>query len=220
MKNIIKKLISLLPLLNVIIFESAPDLSDNTKAVFDEFIRRGLNKKYKCVWIVKGDCSGYPKLKNVVYVKAWSFKYRIYHLFSKCNICCNEWISTFRKGQTSFYLSHGTTIKKLKGYYNMPKNIDYCLSASEGVEFLCESEFGAPKDKIVSLGFPRNDILTNANGDLKPMFSDAEFEKIIVWYPTYPFSVFAYFGIKTVLISLPEALKSALFSNNLISFLM
>ena len=38
-----------LPKRNWIIFESVPDLSDNTKAVFDEMLRRKLNKKYKLI---------------------------------------------------------------------------------------------------------------------------------------------------------------------------
>ena len=37
---------------NVIVFESKPDISDNTKAVFDEMLRRKLNKRYKLVWLL------------------------------------------------------------------------------------------------------------------------------------------------------------------------
>ncbi len=184
-KSIIKKLITILPIAKIIIFESVPDLSDNTKAVFDEFIKRGINKRYKCVWIVKEKKESYPNHQNVIYVKRGSKKLLWYRIIAKCCICCNEWVESFRKGQISFYLSHGTTIKKLRGYYNIPKNIDYCLSAAEGVEFLCENEFMAQKNKIFSLGFPRNDILTNADRDLKPLFKDTEFERIMVWYPTY-----------------------------------
>lgn len=185
MKKIIKKIISVLPIFKIILFESVPDLSDNTKAVFDEFIKRGFNKKYKCVWVVNRISPELPEIENVTYIKAESLKLRFYRIFAKCFICCNGWLTTFRKGQTSFYLSHGTTIKKLKGYYEMPENIDYCLSAAEGVNFLCENEFGAKKEKVFSLGFPRNDILTNADRDLKPLFKEVDFEKTIVWYPTY-----------------------------------
>ena len=190
MKKIIKKLlkmiINILPIRNVIILESAPDLSDNTKPVFDEMIKRGLNKKYKMIWSMRklpnDNCLD---IKNTEYVAAGSKKMLFYKLTAKCFICCNDWLCSIRKGQTSFYLSHGTTIKSLKGYYTIPKSIDYCLSASEDVAFLCENEFLAQKDKIFSLGFPRNDVLTNANRDLKEFFKDVDFDKIIVWYPTY-----------------------------------
>lgn len=183
-----KKLIGLAPVSNTIMFESAPDLSDNTKAVFDEMIARGMNKKYKMIWLLSKEPSpDLPNIKNVRYVKMEnSKKILIKKYMVKCFICCNDWLESIRKGQTSFYLSHGTTIKSLSGYYNeFPEKMDYCLSASEDVAFLCESEFGAPREKIFSLGFPRNDVLQTANRDLKGLFPEVDFEKIIVWYPTY-----------------------------------
>ncbi|MBE6587837.1 MAG: hypothetical protein E7647_05420 [Ruminococcaceae bacterium] len=187
-KSIAKKIINRLPTKRLIIFESAPDLSDNTKAVFDEMIRRGMNEKYKMLWLLSKEPSpDLPKIKNVSYVKMEnSKKILLTKYMARCFICCNDWHESLRKGQTSFYLSHGTTIKSLSGYYNeFPERMDYCLSAGEDVAFLCEKEFGAPREKIFSLGFPRNDILTTADRDLRPLFPDCDFEKIIVWYPTY-----------------------------------
>lgn len=185
-----KILLFILPIKKIIIFESAPDLSDNTKAVFDEMIKRGINKKYKLFWFLsKPPASPYPKIKNVKYLYNNNFRLSIYKLIvrlsAKCFICCNAWLGNSRPGQTSIYLSHGTTIKSLKGYYVMPPNIDYCLSAAEDVNFLCEKELGAATEKIIALGFPRNDILTNADADLKAIWKDKDFEKVIVWYPTY-----------------------------------
>lgn len=187
-KKIAKKIINRLPTKKLIIFESAPDLSDNAKAVFDEMLRRGLNEKYKLMWLFSKEPSAdLPKIKNVSYVKAENTKKILLKKYSaRCFICCNDWLPSLRDGQTSFYLSHGTTIKSLAGYYNeFPERIDYCLSAAKEVEFLCESQFGAPREKIFSLGFPRNDILVTANRDLHPLFPDCGFEKIVVWYPTY-----------------------------------
>ena len=46
-KGLIRRTLLAMPLRNTIMFESVPNLSDNTKAVFDEMIRRNLNKKYK-----------------------------------------------------------------------------------------------------------------------------------------------------------------------------
>lgn len=186
--TVAKKIIKRLPTKKLIIFESIPDLSDNTKAVFDEMIRRGLNEKYEMLWLMKKEPDDtLPRIKNVKYVKMRNSK-RILLLkyMARCFVCCNDWLESFREGQTSFYLSHGTTIKNLAGYYNeFPDRMDYCLSAGEDVAFLCESQFGAPKEKIFSLGFPRNDVLVTADRDLHPLFPDCDFEKIVVWYPTY-----------------------------------
>lgn len=182
-----KKLIELIPVSNIIMFESAPDLSDNTKAVFDEMLKRGMNEKYKLVWITKNvPDRSVTDIKNVSYIlSSDTKKIKLTKARAKCLICCNDWLTTMRKGQKSFYLSHGTTIKNLKTYRNeLIERIDYVLSAAEGVEGLCEREFGARKEQIFSLGFPRNDILTTANRDLSDLF-ETEFDKIIVWYPTY-----------------------------------
>ena len=37
---------------NVIVFESIPNVADNTKAVFDEMLKRKLNKRYTLVWLL------------------------------------------------------------------------------------------------------------------------------------------------------------------------
>lgn len=187
-KSLAKKIINKLPTKKLIIFESAPDLSDNSKAVFDEMIKRGMNNKYKMLWLMNKEPSpDLPKIKNVSYVKMENTKKILLTKYSaRCFVCCNDWLESLRRGQTSFYLSHGTTIKNLAGYYDVfPERMDYCLSAGEDVAFLCEQQFGAPKEKIFSLGFPRNDMLVDANADLHPAFPDCDFEKIIVWYPTY-----------------------------------
>jgi len=187
-KNAIKKAINLIPGKKLIIFESTPDLSDNSKAVFDEMLRRGLNKKYKLMWLLSKEPSkDLPKIKNVSYVKMENSKSILLKKYrAKCFVCCNEWLESLVSGQTSFYLSHGTTIKSLAGYYNVfPERTDYCLCAGKDVEFLCEAEFGAPAEKIFTLGFPRNDVLVSAHRDLHPLFPDCDFEKAIVWYPTY-----------------------------------
>ena len=187
-RSIIKKIAyTLIPVKDVILFESVPDMSDNTRAVFDEMIKRGLNKKYKMVWIVENlDLDKLPQIPNVSYVKLGSKEALSYERHSKCLICCNRWLHTRReKGQKSFYICHGTTIKSVRGYYTLPSDIDYCIVPSKGVVSLYENELMAPVEKIIPLGYPRNDVLTTANTDLKPLFPEVDFDKIIVWYPTY-----------------------------------
>ncbi|MBE6713769.1 MAG: hypothetical protein E7575_00595 [Ruminococcaceae bacterium] len=185
-KGAVRKALSLLPVKNAVMFESAPDLSDNTRAVFDEMLRRGMNEKYKLIWLIKGEApADLASLKNVKFIKYGSKRLPLVKRMTKCFICCNDWLSTLRQGQTSFYLSHGTTIKKLKGYYTVPEEMDYCLAASVGVVELCEREFEVARRKIFALGFPRNDVLTNEDRDLKELFPDCDFEKAVVWYPTY-----------------------------------
>ena len=104
-KTLAKKIINRLPTKKLIIFESAPDLSDNTKAVFDEMIKRGMNEKYEMLWLLsKEPTDSLPKIKNVKYVKMENTKKILLTKYmARCFICCNDWLESLRGGQTSFF---------------------------------------------------------------------------------------------------------------------
>lgn len=187
-KTINKLALRLMPVsaTKYILFESIPDVSDNTKAVFDEMIRRGLHNKYKMVWRVNKENEPREKIKNVSYInwKKHPLKWRLYLAGAKAMICCNGFLLPVKKKQTSFYLSHGTTYKSVKSYYNIPHEIHYALAASEGVKHFLVDEFRYKEDQIFCLGYPRNDVLTQPTVDLKPYFKTG-YKKIIAWYPTF-----------------------------------
>ncbi len=189
MKTALKRLLSAIPTKKLIVFESSPDLSDNTKAVFDEMIRRNLNDTYRMVWLVSKKHDGLPKLKNVSYCdqgfNSRSFAWWYYRLFAKANICCNGFLPTFRKGQTSFYLTHGTAIKSVRNYYTVLPGIDYMLIDGEGTRDMMAYELNYDVNKIYALGFPRNDILVKSSRDVHALFPGHEQDKIAVWYPTF-----------------------------------
>lgn len=176
------------PKKKIIIFESIPDFSDNTKAVFDEMIRRGINKKYEMVWGISGTKEFLPEIPNVSYLnfhnKKESIQYFLKVASARCFVCCNGFSVPCNRSQISFYLSHGTAIKSVRNYYSLPKRINYFLVASPGVEEIQMKEFDVEKERIFSLGFPRNDVLTHPTIDSKRLFGD-DFKKIIVWYPTF-----------------------------------
>lgn len=183
--KLIRFLLGLLPLQNIILFESKPDLSDNTKAVFDEMLRRGLNQKYKFVWLLHRSDTPLPDIKNVRSVSYGSLLRFWFRATSKCLICCNSWVKPMHPKQHGFYLSHGTPIKSVRNYYSMPPSIQYCLAAGDGAIPILMHEFNIPREKIFVCGFPRNDILTHSHRDLHPLFPDCNFQKIFVWYPTF-----------------------------------
>lgn len=192
MKNLIKKIASkmilILPkwtLKNYIVFESAPDFADNTRAVFDEMIRRGLNKKYKMIWLVNRLDNTLGNIPNVKYVLKTSKSKFKYLLFAKCGVCCNGKVYAYRKGQFSIYLGHGTTVKSVR--QSMPPmgdKITCWLATSENMKELFGYQFRADLDRGVALGYPRNDVLTEPKKDLHDYF-EGDFEKVIVWYPTF-----------------------------------
>ena len=188
-KNYIKKVIfKLLPIKKIIFFESVPNVSDNSKAVFDEMVKMGLNKKYKMVWRVDGEYIPKTIIKNVEYIncktKSGARKLKYYSLVSKCLISCNSTIGTMKKGQYSIFLSHGTNLKRTRDYYTIPNNIDNFVVSGEGVKQMMSYQLKYDVNKMVALGFPRNDVLTQPAKPIKHLFN-VDYDKVIVWYPTY-----------------------------------
>lgn len=188
--EILKKIYLSKSLKNIIVFESVPDLSDNTKAVFDEFIRRGYNDKYKLIWFVDCIDKRYPKIKNVKYIKNKLEKTLLAKLArmnvsyrARCFISCNRCLTPCREGQTAFYLSHGTPIKSVRHFYAVPESIDYACVASPHLEEMYAYEKHIDKSKMKGLGYPRNDELYN-KADVKKILG-TDCSKVIVWYPTY-----------------------------------
>ncbi len=163
-----------------IIFESKPIFSDNTKAVYDEMVRRGYDKKYRLVWFV--DSRKFAEIKNskIIYwgsgfkrTAKEKIKSRLLEYRTKCIVCCNVFLTTKNLGQISprkdqliFYLSHGTPIKSVKNYYTSSSDIDYMVSASPQLNELMSNEFSIPIEHVVALGFPRNDAFSKPEKDL------------------------------------------------------
>lgn len=173
-----------------IIFESAPDFSDNTYAVYEEMVRRELHKKYTLVWSCSKDQSlpNAPQGLRYIYPLSSSPAERLrnayYMAAAKCMICCNRFLLPWHKEQVAVYLAHGTPMKSVRSYYTMPESIHHCLSAAAGVEEMTAYQFNADPKKMFSLGYPRNDILTQPPQPVKQML-ETTCKKVIVWYPTF-----------------------------------
>lgn len=171
---------------NSIVFESIPDLSDNSKAVFDEMIRRGMNKKYKMIWLCK-DNATYPTIENTKYIsqiKCGGIKAFLYVAKAKCLISCNTFLIKNGDYQKSVYVMHGVGLKKA-GTYTAPKGIDFITCLSEPLNRVIADEIHVDYSIMKVTGFPRNDALLNASPEkVKALFNN-RYHKIIVWYPTF-----------------------------------
>lgn len=188
-KRLKEKICLFLPIKNVGLFESVPDLSDNTKPVFDEMLKRGMNKKYKFVWIVKKITDDLPEIENVSYLARNDRLFRIkkfyYRVVSRFFLCCNDFLCTIREGQVSFYITHGTGVKSVRNYYNIPEQIDYIIVDGEGTREMTAWQLNSVVEKTVALGYPRNDVLVSAQRNLSELFPENKGDKIVVWYPTF-----------------------------------
>ncbi len=192
MKTLLKKAWNFLKfrlhLRNIILFESSPSYADNTRAVFNELLKRGINEKYKLVWVTYNGEVLPPEIavKNVYTVKRYYGAYNYFIYLAKCIITCNGFLAKPRKEQEYFYLSHGCALKDVKGDYSPPDDIGKidCFTLSK---FFIEREsqnLRINSEYYKALGFPRNDMLFKKI-DISALFPDKTFFKAVYWMPTY-----------------------------------
>ena len=190
-KSMIRVIFKWVPKRNIIIFESAPDYADNTRAVFDEMIRRGMNQKYRLYWKLRyKEAEKLPVfgMKNVYTLTGRGLgiiRSKWTRLFAKMFISCNDFQPRFSDDQYSIFLCHGGALKDCNNDYNAPERINKILCFSEYLAPYDAKNLGAPVEKMLPLGYPRNDMLFGAKLDLHRLFPDADFQKCIYWMPTY-----------------------------------
>ena len=187
-KNIAKFIINKLPMRNIIVFESNPELACNTYPVYKELEARGFNNKYKFIWMVE-DKKKYKSTRKLSYMNYEPKNFmelvqRIYVLKkAKGLIYSNRFLGKHSPKQLSLYLTHGTVLKKT-GTYQIHNSCDYCVSQSAELDHFMAQELDLDKNKIVVLGSPRTDELNVKNGCLKDMGFD-KYDKCILWMPTF-----------------------------------
>lgn len=186
------KLFQLLPInKNLILFESEPDFCDNSWALY-QYLKK---ERPHChlVWIVKNPhdfknkkdkCTSFvTRYGNGIHLKTiYYYATAKYNFYTHCTFVPY----VLRKGQTVINLCHGTV---LKGYKGGGENyFDWLMTTSE---FAINSQsifVGCDARKVLPLGSPRNDILTqNISQGIENPFcpKDDSIKKVILWMPTF-----------------------------------
>lgn len=195
MKNFLKNIIYNFPihLKNYIILESNPDLSDNTYALYETLLKNKVNEKYKIFWFVNDkNLYRHINIKNVYFINHFgktSFLEKLKSLYINVNakyiIDCNKFIYKKNKRQKRFYLGHGMPYKLVPEYCNATGTVDYLLSLSPFFDDNISKLHLVSKDKIIDLGFPRNDDLFTNVRNIKNIVGNKSYKKVILWLPTY-----------------------------------
>lgn len=177
-----------LPIRKRIVFESNPEFSCNTLPVYQEMMRRGIQKEYKVYWLVENKEKYANDQSDIHYLGhhekgIGGLKKKYILATSKVLIFTNLFLMKYKKKQLVVNLTHGSPIKKI---YNYVENdtCDYVITQSS---FFNESEadcLQVPVEKMVPLGFPRTDILGKKTGSLNAL-GIQENQKVIVWMPTF-----------------------------------
>ena len=176
-----------------IIFESIPDLSDNTKAVFEEMVKRGYNEKYNLIWELEdvnfdtSKLERYPEV-GYIYSDQENKMHRIAHMKALSNavllISCNRFIKKFSDKQYYIHLAHGCAFKQTKNYH-IPDYTDHILTFSDYIGKYDAINFNCSPDLMLPLGYPRCDELFERKVDIHRLFPNSIFTKAIYWLPTY-----------------------------------
>ena len=175
---------------DVILFESNPDFSDNTLFVFNEMVKRGINEKYKFIWVLNSksnlNSDVFSNVKNVKLVYRDTLKFRMYYShIAKVSLIGNMFFHQIYDKQLHIYLAHGGAFKRTL-YYILPRTYKNAsvISISNFLADYDSINLDCSRDIIKPLGFPRNDLLVNSQLDLNTLFSTDNC-KFIYWMPTY-----------------------------------
>ena len=189
LKKILNKIYYYLPigflLKPIILLESNPDYCDNSRGVSDRLIELGYNEKNKIVWFVQDkDVFKDINIKNVEFVSySDTKKIRYYSYFAKYIVDCNRFIFKRNRSQLRIHLTHGTPIKFAGGYCAQCGKLDYVTQISDYFTEVTKELFKVDDKQVISVGFPRNDILLKKNNCI--YYPEIKRKKTICWFPTY-----------------------------------
>lgn len=191
-KELLITMMRLLPLRRMIVFESHPDFSDNSYALYQELLRRGVNKRYRIYWILTfHDDKKYelPERVHTIQKESQTFAESLKRAYvlncCRCIIDCNSFIHKRRKKQVRIHLGHGMPIKIDLEYSRKFGDCDKYIVQSEFWKDIYTNEIYVPEDRLCYAGYPRNDVLVNRAVCENWQESVKAFDKVVVWLPTY-----------------------------------
>lgn len=181
--------------LNYIVFESYPECDGSPWMIYKEMINRGLEKKYKMIWIVSATFNAPLNIQCLYFWEKGNplKKIRIFWILAKAKLIVenNRFVPKLNSKTFRLHTQHGAPLKNCYAYTRNIGNVDAILSLSDNTAVLEKNMFPTPKEKIFPLGYPTNDRLFD-NVDLqkkgfwnKCTKSNKTYRKIIGWLPTY-----------------------------------
>ncbi len=194
----------------IILFESnlGRNYTGSPKAIYEEMVRQGLDRSYRCYFILENPETELPGAAMAV--KRTRLKY--FYLFAVAGtwVCDTRLPKYIIKRPECTYIQtwHGTPLKKLaldmdtvhmageKGIDNYKKNFyenaqtwDYLVSQNHFSTEIFRRAFGFSKE-MLEIGYPRNDVLFAKNNEkditeLKKRLGIPLDKRIILYAPTW-----------------------------------
>lgn len=194
---------SRVPTCNQVCFSSTPDFSDNAYAMYQCFIRHGLQERFRLVWLIydkerereiRKKISSCGTETNVVYKYSirgiWVYV-RSRYVFETHGLY--PFLKLNQHPDKHICLWHGMPLKKLGasiGPVSSP-NCDYTISTSAVFKDKMSQAFAKPEEKVLVSGQPRNDLFFEPSSFFKDIhFDKSRYRKVGAWLPTYRKSIF------------------------------
>lgn len=208
MKKIIFNIFNLIekitPKTNIIIFNSFPDYSDNSYALFKHMLENNYDTRYEIMWLTsnKNPQALSNEIKNEFNKSVKCYKKNsilgFYFYFRAFKVFCTHGIFSFIKikNNKKINLWHGMPLKTIgfldEKYKNKEKvyNQDYLISTSVLFQEIIAEAFKEEKNKVLITGQPRNDLFfKKSNFFIKRKIDKNKYKKIFIWMPTYRQSI-------------------------------
>lgn len=202
---------NILPKKNRVIFESffGKQYSDSPKVIYEYLKKEKRFSKQQLIWVVKDGFEHEFEDLDLIYVRRNSLKWLFYLATSRYwvnNIRMPKW--AFKSNRTVYLQTwHGTPIKKLgldiervtmpgtstmkyhRSFVEATSKWDYMIAQNEYAAKIFEGAFKLAKDKILTLGYPRNEELTHTNEEeirhIKNHLGLPQDKKVILFAPTW-----------------------------------
>lgn len=196
---------------NTIVYESflGRNYSDSPKSIFKYLLEKEPNN-WKHIWVLNNEEIIKDETEftntNVKVIKRFGWKYFYYATVSKyfvLNMRQPKWLAK-KEDQIILSTWHGTPLKRLvfdmenvtsanknykNDFYNQSRKWDYLIAANKYSENIFASAFMYPKERMLTYGYPRNDILYNYTADYKTMIKNKLGipldKEVILYAPTW-----------------------------------
>lgn len=195
---------------NIILFESnvGRNYTGNPKAIYENMVKRGLDRQYKCVYILEN--TNIPLQGNAKKVKRLRLAYFYYMAVAGVWVSDSRFPEFIVKRKNTKYIQtwHGTPLKKLaldmdsihmdgensldeykEKFRENSSTWDYLISQNRFSTEVFSRCFDFHK-AMLEYGYPRNDVLFEGNCQetitkLKEKYAIPEGKKVLLYAPTW-----------------------------------